>query len=103
MRSQIKPTRLQLFSFLTSMPVIDFVLNYILYDEQLFERSDIWLISFPLIFIIGVGSWRTQVTIQNYIQYKYPTLKQTRTRVALMASIIVPVMSLSVIFIFFYL
>ena len=101
MKSQIKPTRLQLFSFLSSMPIIDFVLNYILYDDQLFERSDIWLISFPLIFFIGIGSWRTQVTVQNYIQYKYPSLKQTRTRVALMASIIVPVMSLSVIFIFF--
>ena len=101
MKSEIKPTRLQLFSFLSSMPIIDFVLNYILYDDQVFERSDIWLISFPLIFLIGLGSWRTQVTVQNYIQYKYPGLKQTRTRVALMASIIVPVMSLSVIFIFF--
>src|SRR5829696_7046579 len=101
MKSRVAPTRLQLFTFLSSMPVIDFVLNYILFDEQLFERGDVWLFSFPLIFVIGIGSWRTQVTIQNLIQLKYPTLKQTRNRVALMASIIIPVMSLSVTFIFF--
>ena len=101
MITQLKPTRLQVVSFISSMPIIDFILNYILFDDTIFERGQIWLISFPLIFIIGIGSWRTQVTIQNLIQFKYPALKQTRTRVALLASIIVPVMSLSVIFIFF--
>src|SRR5918993_336113 len=101
MNTQLKPTRLQVVSFISSMPIIDFILNYILFDDVIFERGQVWLISFPLIFIIGIGSWRTQVTIQNLIQFKYPTLKQTRTRVALLASIIVPVMSLSVIFIFF--
>ena len=101
MNTQLKPTRLQIVSFISSMPIIDFILNYILFDDAIFERGQVWLISFPLIFIIGIGSWRTQVTIQNLIQFKYPTLKQTRTRVALLASIIVPVMSLSVIFIFF--
>lgn len=101
MKLKLTPTRLQLFSFLSSMPVIDFVLNYILYDDEIFERTSIWLVSFPLLFLIGIGSWRTQVTIQNLIQFKYPTLKQTRARVALMVSIIIPVMSLSVTFIFF--
>lgn len=101
MKSGLKPTRLQVFSFLTSMPVIDFVLNYILYDDELFHKGGIWLYSFPLIFIIGVGSWRTQVGVQNYVQYKFPTLKQTRTRVALLAALIIPIMSLSVTLIFF--
>ena len=101
MKTQLKPTRLQVVSFISSMPIIDFVLNYILFDEGIFARGDIWFISYPLIFFIGIGSWRTQVTIQNLVQFKYPTLKQTRTRVALLASLIVPVMSLSVLFIFF--
>ncbi|RYF84954.1 MAG: histidine kinase, partial [Chitinophagaceae bacterium] len=101
MNKQLKATRLQVVSFISSMPIIDFILNYILYDDAIFERVSIWLLSFPLVFIIGVSSWRTQVTIQNLIQFKYPTLKQTRTRVALMASLIIPIMSLSVLFIFF--
>ena len=101
MNSNFKPTRLQVVSFIASMPIIDFILNYILFDEALFAEGRIWYLSFPLIFLIGIGSWRTQVTIQNFIQAKYPSLKQTRTRVAMMASVIIPVMSLSVLFIFF--
>jgi two-component system, LytTR family, sensor kinase len=101
MMKQIKPTRLQIYSFLFSMPVIDFILNYILFDDAIFEKASVWLLSFPLIFLIGIGSWRSQVSIQNFIQFKYPSLKQTRTRILLMTSLIVPVMSLSVTFIFF--
>ncbi|HUC81704.1 MAG TPA: histidine kinase [Flavisolibacter sp.] len=101
MKQGLKPTRLQVVSFISSMPIIDFILNYILFDHAIFERSAIWLVSYPLIFFIGIGSWRCQVTIQNLIQLKYPSIKQTSTRVVLMASLIVPIMSLSVLFIFF--
>jgi two-component system LytT family sensor kinase len=101
MKAELKPTRLQVFSFLTSMPVIDFVLNYILYDDALFQQANIWLYSFPLIFGIGVGSWRSQVGMQNWIQYRFPAVRQTRTRVLLLACIIVPFMSASVCIIFF--
>jgi sensor histidine kinase YesM len=100
MTTQVKPTKLQLYSFLFSMPVIDFVLNYILYDEQIFQNGTIWLYSFPLIFLIGVCSWRTQAVMQNWIQYKYPGLKQTRRRVAVLGLLIIPTMSVSVLFIF---
>jgi sensor histidine kinase YesM len=99
-KAELKPTRLQVYSFLASMPVIDFVLNYILYDEALFQKGTIWLYSFPLIFLIGVGSWRSQVGIQNWVQYKFPAVRQTRTRVVLLAVLIIPVMSLSVLLIF---
>lgn len=100
MNAQLKPTRMQVFSFVTSMPVIDFVLNYILFDDRLFHRSDVWLYSFPLIYAIGVGSWRTQSMTQNWIQFKNPTLRETRRRVLLLLLLIVPIMSLSVCFIF---
>ena len=96
-----KPTKLQKYSFIASMPVIDFVLQFILFDHNIFHNGSIWLYSFPLIFLIGIGSWRAQVDLQNWIQYKFPTLKQTSTRVVLMACLIVPVMSLSVSLIFY--
>ena len=96
MRPELKPTRLQVFSFIASMPVIDVVLNYILYEERLFHDGKIWLISFPLLYLVGVASWQTQVSIQNWIQYKFPGLKQTSRRILLLATLIVPVMSASV-------
>ena len=96
MRPELKPTRLQVFSFIASMPVIAVVLNYILYEERLFHDGKIWLISFPLIYLVGVGSWRSQVGIQNWIHYTFPGLKQTSRRILLLATLIIPVMSASV-------
>ena len=101
MRSEIKPTRLQVFSFMASMPVIDVVLNYILFDDMLFHDGSIWLLSFPLIYLVGIVSWRSQTWIQNWIQVKFPGLKQTSLRIILLGVLIVPVMSVSVIFIIY--
>lgn len=95
------PTRLQVYTFMLSMPVIDFVLNYILYDGAVLRKGIIWLISFPLIFVIGICSWRVQSGLQNMVQQTYPGLSHTRKRVLIIAGLIVPTMSASVAFIFF--
>ncbi len=100
MLTELRPTRLQVYSFIASMPVIDFVLNYILYDDAVFRSGAVWGYSFPLIFLIGAGSWYMQSVLQNWIQQRYPTLKQTRERVKRMALIIIPTMSVSVAVIF---
>ena len=96
-----RPTKLQLYSFCASMPLIDFLLNYIIYDERVFKDIKIWLVSFPVIFIIGIASWLTHISISNYTKNRYPGLKQTRIRLLIMALCIIPFMSFSVTFIFF--
>src|SRR4051812_11587683 len=97
---RVKPTKLQLYSFIASMPIIDFLLNYIMYDEKIFHFINIWLISFPLIFIIGIFSWRTHVYISGFIRMKYPELKHSGLRIMLLAFCIVPFMSGCIVFIF---
>lgn len=99
MRSE-KPTKLQLYSFVASMPLIDTLLNYILYDQRIFRDINIWLISFPLIFIIGIASWRTHVLITNYTKRKYPDPKQISKRLLIMGLLVIPFMSASVALIF---
>jgi two-component system LytT family sensor kinase len=101
MKNWRKPTRLQTYSFFTSMPIIAVLLNYIMYGERLFWSWDLWLISFPLLFLIGYGAWRTIVLLGNYIKHRFPLLSQTRTRILLLVFIIIPFMSLSVGLIFF--
>lgn len=96
-----KPTKLQLYSFMAAMPLIDILLNYIIYGERTFKDIYIWLLSFPLIFIIGIGSWRTHVLISNATKNKYPELNQTKIRLLIMALCIIPFMSFSVSVIFF--
>ncbi|HYF32201.1 MAG TPA: histidine kinase [Chitinophagaceae bacterium] len=101
MKKWIKPTKLQWYSFLASMPVIAFLLNYILYDERLFSDYKVWLISMPLIFFLGLGSWRGHTIIGNGIKKRYPGLRQTKTRILILAVCIIPFMSFSVALIFF--
>ena len=95
-----KPTKLQSYAFIASMPIIDLVLNYIIYDEKIFHDWRIWAFSFPLIFAIGVFSWSTHVMIGHAIRQKYPDLKHTSIRVALLALCLLPFMSASIMIIF---
>ncbi len=96
----LKPTKLQVYSFIASMPIIDFILNYVLFDDRIFTDIDIWLISFPLIFLIGLASWYTHVLISTGVNKRYPGLKQTRIRILILSLCIIPFMSACVLFIF---
>lgn len=97
---RFRPTRLQLYSFVASMPIIDFLLNYIIYNDRVFHSLNIWLVSFPLIFAIGILSWVTHVMISDKIRVNYPGLKQSGVRIVLLGFCLVPFMSACVIFIF---
>ena len=96
-----KPTKLQVYTFIASMPIIDFVLNYIMFDEKIFTNINIWLISFPLIFVIGIGSWYTHTIISGAVNKRYPSLHQTRVRLVILSVSIIPFMSACVTLIFF--
>ncbi|HRP58582.1 histidine kinase, partial [Agriterribacter sp.] len=100
MSSWIKPTVLQVYSFSMSMPLIAFVLNYIIYDERIFKDIKVWLISFPLVFILGFLSWSGHVAIGNAIRKRYPGLEQSKLRIMLLVFAIIPFMSLSIVLIF---
>jgi len=97
---KFRPSKLQLYSFVASMPIIDFLLNYIIYDDRIFHSINIWLISFPLIFGIGILSWATHVMIREKIKMNYPGLKQSGSRIALLAFCVIPFMSACILFIF---
>jgi two-component system, LytTR family, sensor kinase len=96
-----KPTRLQLYSFVASMPIIDVLLNYILYDDRLFREAKVWLVSFPLIFLLGFGSWQLLVLLGNRIRHRYAELSQTPERLLIQACGLLPLMSCCVALIFF--
>lgn len=96
-----KPSRLQVYSFIASMPLIDFVLNYIMYDDRIFSDYKVWLFSFPIIYVIGIGSWYTHCIISSKVNREYPTLQQTRLRILILSLSIIPFMSASVTLIFF--
>ena len=72
-----KPPKYKLQAFLLSMPLIDVVLNLVMYKERFWTDISVWLISFPLIFVIGTCSWYAHAVDEDFIERKYPELDQS--------------------------
>jgi two-component system LytT family sensor kinase len=96
-----KVTRLELHSFLVSMPIIDLAIQLILYKDRVWADPRVWLISYPLVFLIGVASWYSQCVYSHGVENKFPLLSQSRKRVIRKALVVLLLMTPSVLFIFF--
>src|SRR5690606_13644231 len=97
----IKPPALELYSFLFSMPLIDVALNLVLYKDRVWHDASIWLISFPLIFVMGAMSWYGHVIYSDKVERKFPGLNQSPQRIVRKALVLFLVMLPSVAVIFF--
>ena len=96
----IKPTRLEFYSFVFSMPLISAIVNLILYDDRLWNDYKVWLYSVPLIYIIGICSWYAHLVYADRMERKFPDLDQSRQRALAKAAVLLLVMSPSLLFIF---
>jgi two-component system, LytTR family, sensor kinase len=96
----IRPPKLEWYSFVFSMPLIDVIINLILYKQRFWSDYRIWLISFPLLFLIGFISWYSHVCYDMYVENKYPGLHQSRQRITMKALIVLFVMTPSILLIF---
>jgi len=96
-----KPPKLELYSFLFSMPLITVVINQILFEERLWKDVRVWLFSIPLIFVMGMGSWYAHICYDNWVEKKYPGLHESRQRIRLKLLVTVLIMPPSVILIYF--
>ncbi|MCW3118525.1 MAG: hypothetical protein JWM28_2607 [Chitinophagaceae bacterium] len=97
----VKPSKVEVYSFLISMPFIDLGLQAILYGDRVIYDNPIWSISFPLIYVIGLLSWYSQVLYNAWIEKKFPSLAESGKRIITKCLVYVVVMSPSVLFIFF--
>ncbi|MBL0359328.1 MAG: histidine kinase [Chitinophagaceae bacterium] len=96
-----RPPKLELYSFLFSMPLISIAVNQILYNNRLWHDHRIWLLSFPLIFLIGALSWYSHTCYDNWVERKFPALNQSRQRIFLKCMVLFLVMTPSILLIFF--
>lgn len=85
----IRPPKLELYSFILSIPLIAIAYNIVFYGER-WNDTDVWLVSFSLIVLIGTISWYGHVLYGNWAQEKYPFLKQSKQRI--MLKLLIPVL-----------
>lgn len=95
-----KPPKLELYSFLFSMPLIGVVLNLILYEDRFWKEPKIWFISFPLIFLLGTLSWYLHIMYDNWAEKTFPSLSQSRQRITMKIMVVLLIMIPSVLLIF---
>ena len=102
MRLRLKlpmPPRYQVIGFILSMPFISLALCYVMYHDRLFQELGIWLVAYPIIYVIGTLSWRLHYVYDYYLITKYPSLSQTRKRVIYKGAINLLVMTPSMLLI----
>lgn len=96
----IRPPKLKLFAFLFSMPLIACVLNLIMFKQRFWTDINVWLISFPLLFLLGFFSWYSHTVYEDMIEKRFPDLKQSPQRITWKAMIMLLVMTPSIVLIF---
>lgn len=97
----VRPLRIHTVSFWVSMPVITMAWNAILYPGRFLTDWRVWLVSWPLIYGIGIVSWYLHVQYDSAVRRNFPTLKQTGRRIFAKGLVNLVVMTPSVLFIFY--
>ncbi len=97
----IKPGKLELYTFLFSMPLIAMVLNLVMFEDCLWKDMRVWYISLPLLFVIGMMSWYSHIMYDDWMERKYPELNQSKQRILRKSMVIFLLMTPSVLLIFF--
>lgn len=97
-----KVPQYQVTGFWLSMPFIIFCLSYIMYEDRLFHEWKIWLVSYPIIYLIGYASWRSHSVYDYFLRSKYPSIDKTYKRVLYKLPVNLLVMTPSVLLIFYF-
>ena len=79
-----KPTKVEWITFFALMPILDVVLNNLLFGGRMFRESDIWKYSFPIIFVQGFASWYLHIVTMHWYRLQFPHLNQALLRVTLL-------------------
>jgi two-component system, LytTR family, sensor kinase len=97
----VKPSKVELYSFFIPMPFIALALNSIMYGQSVYTDFRIWLISFPLLYVIGIASWYLNVVYNRFAEKKFPSLSESSKRIITKSLVYLFVMSPSILLIFF--
>jgi two-component system, LytTR family, sensor kinase len=79
----IKPPKLELYTFLLSVPFSFIAFNLIFFGDRLWHEPKIWIVSFSIFFPMAVFSFYGHELYGNWVERKYPSLQQSRQRIFL--------------------
>lgn len=94
-----KPSSVEIASFLISMPFIVLAWHMIFYPDTIFSDWRVWLVSAPVIYVIGIGSWYLHVQYEHMNRRRFPELRHTGKRIIFSMFVNLLVMTPSVLLI----
>lgn len=96
-----KPNRTEWRSFILLMPVLDVVINSLLFGKRFYQERSVMIPSFIIIFCIGFVSWYLHIVSMHLLRIRYNELSETLKRVLLLAAIHLSLVSLSMVVMFY--
>jgi two-component system, LytTR family, sensor kinase len=96
-----RPTKIEWLSFSIMMPFICLFINNLLFRGRAFTDWQVWLYSFPLIYVIGCASWYVQIVMMNWLRVQMPDIKQTGLRLTVLGISHFCIRSIAFILIFY--
>lgn len=100
MNNPYKPGRIEWITFFVLMPVLNVVMNNLLFHDRMFDR-DVLLYSYPVIFMYGFASWYMHIVVMHLLRLKFPSYEETRKRVVILLFSHVALTSSTLFLIFF--
>lgn len=92
--------KLKVYCFLFSMPVIIIMLHLIMFENRIWADPSIWLLSMPLMFLLGSLWMNSHVMFDYRIEKRLPGLPQTRKRILWKSIVTIFIITPSVLLIF---
>src|SRR4051812_44193182 len=94
-----KPARIEWITFLILMPMLDIVINLLLFGKR-FWTKEVLVISFVVTSVVIFVSWFLHITAMHWLRMRLPEFRQTLLRVTLLSSLHVALISLSMVVFF---
>jgi two-component system, LytTR family, sensor kinase len=102
MKALIRPTKIEWLSFAIMMPFICLLINNLLFGVRAFNDAEVWLYSFPLIYLIGCASWYVQILAMNWLRVQLPDIRQNALRLTVLGISHFCIRSAAFVFIFYF-
>lgn len=96
-----RPTKIEWITYFALMPFIDVLLNYLLFNDRIWQEVYIWLYSFPIIYVQGFISWYLHIVAMHLYRVRFPLLKHAAYRLLLLFFTHVALTSLTFTMIFY--
>ena len=98
--SPFRPSKLEYFTFFTLMPVLVYLLHYLMFGGRE-NQLELLLKSGPVIAIILFISWYLHILSMHWLRIKMPEFKQTVSRLAILGIVHISLITSSMVFYFY--